>query len=364
MLATRGARQFHDGGLVMRTFRLPTLGMILAGVLLPPAFVRAQTPEDTIVDAATDSLGAIMAIPANSIPHTLLAKAQGLVIIPGMLKGGFVVGVRYGRGVIVSRDEMGTWKAPLFVTITGASFGWQIGIQGTDLILVFTSRGGLQGLVHDKLTLGANISAAAGPVGRDAAAATDGYLQAEILSYSRSRGLFIGVALDGSVLSVDTRANAAYYQGPRYGQAAGPPGQPIPVPGSAARLLQQVARYTGTVVMVPQPGQAMAAPVRAVDPQGLRGQLANSSQRLAVIVDNTWRSYLALPAEVYAADRRPTTESLRASLARFDAVAANPQYQGLSQRAEFQNTWHLLQQYVAMQQTMAMPTLSLPPPPR
>jgi hypothetical protein len=116
--------------------------------------------------------------------------------------------------------------------------------------------------------------------------------------------------------------------------------------------------------MVPQPGLVMAAPVRAVDPQGLRGQLANSSQRLATIVDNTWKTYLALPAEVYAADRRPTTESLRASLARFDAVAGNPQYQGLSQRAEFQNTWHLLQQYVAMQQTMAMPTMALPPPPR
>ena len=348
----------------MTTLRLPTLGLILAGVLLPPAFARAQTPEDTIVDAANESLGEIMAIPANSIPHSLLGKAQGLVIIPGMLKGGFVVGVRYGRGVIVSRDEAGTWRAPLFVTITGASFGWQIGVQGTDLILVFTSRGGLQGLMRDKLTLGANISAAAGPVGRDAAAATDGYLQAEILSYSRSRGLFIGVALDGSVLSVDARANAAYYQGPRYGPAAGPAGQPIPVPASAARLLQQVARYTGTAVMVPQTVVAMAAPSRAVDPQGLRMQLAGSSQRLATLVDGSWKGYLALPDEVYTADRRPTTESLQASLARFDAVAANPQYQNLNQRPEFQNTWHLLQQYVAMQRATAMPTLALPPPPR
>jgi len=351
----------------MTTFRLPTLGLILAGVLLPPAFARAQTPEDTIVDAATDSLSAIMAIPANSIPHSLLAKAQGLVIVPGMLKGGFVVGVKYGRGVIVSRDELGTWRAPLFVTITGASFGWQIGVQGTDLILVFTTRGGLQGLMRDKLTLGANISAAAGPVGRDAAAATDGYLQAEILSYSRTRGLFIGVALDGSVLSVDARANAAYYQGPRYGSAAGPPGQAIPVPASGARLLQEVARYTGTAVVVPQPGQpgvSVAVPGRVGDPQGLRVQLAGSSQRLATLVDGNWKGFLALPAEVYTADRRPTTESLRASLARFDAVAANPQYQNLTQRAEFQTTWHLLQQYVALQQTTAMPTLALPPPPR
>ncbi len=348
----------------MTTLRLPTLGVILVGVLLPPALARAQTPEDTIVDDANESLAAVMAIPANGIPRSLLAKAQGLVIIPGMLKGGFVVGVKYGRGVIVSRDEMGTWRAPLFVTITGASFGWQIGIQGTDLILVFTSRGGLQGLMRNKLTLGADISAAAGPLGRDAAAATDGYLQAEILSYSRSRGLFIGVALDGSVLSVDARANAAYYQAPRYGLAAGPPGQPIPVPASAARLLQQVARYTGTAVVVPQPAVALAAPARAVDPQGLRRQLAAASQRLAAIVDNNWKGYLALPAEVYAADRQPTTESLRASLARFDSVAANRQYQDLSQRAEFQNTWHLLQQYVTTQQATAMPTLGLPPPPR
>jgi lipid-binding SYLF domain-containing protein len=327
--------------------------------------VRAETSETEIVDAAGQSLAAVMATPSESIPRTLLANAQGLAIIPGMLKGGFVVGVRYGRGVVVARDVNGAWKAPLFVTITGASIGWQIGIQGTDLILVFTTKNGLQGLMRGKLTLGADIAAAAGPVGREAAAATDGRFQAEIYSYSRSRGLFAGVSIDGSVLQVDARANDAYYQGPRYGPAAGPLGQPVPLPDSAARLLQQVARYTGSAAMpVPAPVVAMAVPGRTVDVQGLRQQLADSGRRLAAIVDNNWKSYLSLPAEVYAADRRPTPESLQASLTRFDHVAANPQYQSLSQRPEFQSTWNLLREYVAAQQATAVPTLALPPPPK
>ena len=168
--------------------------------------------EAAVVDSSTEVLGQIMSIPGRSIPASLLGKAEGVVIVPGMIKGGFIVGVRHGRGVIVTRDEAGKWKPPMFVDITGASVGWQAGIQGTDLVLVFRTKNSLQNLMRGKFTIGANASAAAGPVGREAQAATDAAFKAEILSYSRSRGLFAGVALDGAVLSVDQAATNAYYQ--------------------------------------------------------------------------------------------------------------------------------------------------------
>jgi len=150
--------------------------------------------EAAVVDSSSEVLDQIMSIPGRSIPASLLDKAEGVVIIPGMIKGGFIVGVRHGRGVIVTRDEAGKWKPPMFVDITGASVGWQAGIQGTDLVLVFRTKNSLQNLMRGKFTIGANASAAAGPVGRDAQAATDAALKAEILSYSRSCGLFAGVA--------------------------------------------------------------------------------------------------------------------------------------------------------------------------
>ena len=147
--------------------------------------------------------------------------------------------------------------------------------------------------------------------------------------------------------------------------AGGRPRGPVgAAAASAARLLQQVAQYTGAPMVVAGPAVAMAVPVRAVDPQGLRRQLADSSRQLVAILDDHWKTYLALPVEVYSADRGPTAESLRASLTRFDGVATNPQYQILSRRPEFQNTWHLLQQYLAAQPAPAGPTLALPPPPQ
>ncbi len=315
-----------------------------------------------VVDSAAEVLGDIMSIPGRGIAESLLAKAEGIVIIPGMLKGGFIIGVRYGRGVIVVRDESNRWKPPMFVEITGASVGWQIGVQGTDLVLVFRTKSSLQHLMRGKFTIGAHVSAAAGPVGREAEAATDGALKAEIYSYSRSRGLFAGVALDGAVLNVDQAATSAYYQS--LGNA---PNQPNPrLPPSACRLLQQLDKYTCVPVPAfvnPAPAIANLAPVPA-DRQALCRQLAASSQQLAAIVDASWRAYLALPAELYSGDRPPAVQAVRVSLDRFASVAADPRYRSLSQRPEFQTTWCLLRQYAAMPQAKGTPPLSLPPPPK
>jgi len=335
------------------------LGLIICGFPAvraggyQPQGVEFATREVVIVDSAFQVLREIMAIPAQGIPGSMLADAQGIVIVPGLLKGGFVVGVRHGRGVVLVRDDAGSWRPPAFITLTGGSLGWQIGVQAADLVLVFKTRTSVESLMRGKFTIGGGIAAAAGPVGRQAEAGTDAGLRAEIYSYSRSRGLFAGVALDGSVIQVDTRANAAYYGV----IGAGPPPA---VPPSAQRLLDEVSRYTYTehdrvrVTAVPGAGNVAHGQVA-------QQTLADASRRLAAILDLNWRQYLALPAEVYGTDRQPSLELLQKSLAKFDRVATEPQYQSLAQRTEFQQTHALLRARCAEQAASAR--LTLPPPP-
>ena len=259
--------------------------------------VEVQSRETGIVDSARAVLTEIMAIPAKSIPQSLLADAQGIAIMPGLLKGGFVVGIRHGRGVIVVKDDNGAWRPPAFVTISGGSFGWQAGVQAADIILVFKSRTSVESLLRGKFTIGAGVAAAAGPVGRQAEAGTDARLKAEIFSYSRSRGLFAGLALDGSVIKLDPQADAAYYRTAPAGQA----GQPASLPPSAVRLLQEIAKYTtgqGDAAAVAQLPASSAPTVS----QETQRELAASSRRLAAILDDNWQKFLALPAEVYGAD--------------------------------------------------------------
>jgi hypothetical protein len=207
-------------------------------------------------------------------------------------------------------------------------------------------------------------------VGRQAAAATDPTLRAEIYSYSRSRGLFLGVSLDGSVIQIDRDANIRFYGGAGALPTAIAPGQAILVPPSAARLLDQIGRFTAPPpAVVPAVG---AAPVGAVavrvDPKAeleqSRRQLADASLRLYAVVDNNWKTYLALPGEVYAGDRPVSTPALSQSLGRFDAVARDPRYQNLTQRAEFRTAHQLLQRHMAIQTAQTGPTLALPPPPQ
>src|SRR4051812_39607774 len=149
-----------------------------------PAYVAPQTQETQVIEAATSVLNEVMAIPAQAIPRALLHDAQGIAIIPSMLKGGFVIGVKHGRGVVVLRDDAGNWRAPSFITITGGSIGWQAGVQSTDVVLVFKTKKSIQGFTSGKFTIGADVAAAAGPVGRDASANTDVSLRAEMYSYS------------------------------------------------------------------------------------------------------------------------------------------------------------------------------------
>lgn len=178
--------------------------------------VLAESPAAIIQDA-TDVLDEIQSIPLKCIPPALLSDAQGVAIIPRVVKGGFIVGGRLGHGLIYSKNADGTWTGPVFVTLGGASVGFQAGLQSTDVILVFKSKKSLDRILmgKNKLTLGADAAVAAGPIGRKAEAATDGRLQAEILSYSRSRGLFAGVSLEGAGIVYDDDANQSYARSAR-----------------------------------------------------------------------------------------------------------------------------------------------------
>jgi len=326
----------------------------------PAGAVRAQSVEETTVELAGDVLREIMAIPGKGLPESLLAEAQGVAIIPDLVKGGLIVGVRHGKGVVVTRDASGAWSAPVFITITGGSVGWQAGVQATDVVLVFRNRRGVEALMRSKFTIGADAAVAAGPIGRQASAATDAQLKAEILSYSRSRGLFAGVAIDGAAVQVNHRANVAYYT-PK-------PGQPKEaLPPSALKLVEQIATYAGpknkalvNVREVPM----IAPPPQADDVETVSIQLAESSLRLHKILDAEWKQYLALPAEVYAEGKLPSKDAFANCLSRFTGVNNDPRYQNLAGRAEFQDTYALLVRYRNALEGGKSGTLKLPPPPR
>lgn len=157
-------------------------------------------------------LGEIMKAPDSAIPSSVLGKAEGIAIFPGTVRGGFIFGAERGRGVLSVRDEKTrAWSSPAFLTITGGSVGLQIGVRATDLVLVIQNRRGLENLVKNEFKIGAGAAVTGGPVGRDAQAATDIQLRAEILSYSRSRGLFAGATLEGSTIRQDEDANGRFY---------------------------------------------------------------------------------------------------------------------------------------------------------
>lgn len=186
-------------------------GAVLAIGLGVSAGALAGAEEDARARNAVRVLTDIQAIPESAIPDKLLDEAHAIVVIPDTIKAGLVIGGRRGHGVMAVKAADGTWSNPGFITLTGGSIGLQAGVQSADVVLVFRSERGLDSIVNGKFTLGADAAVAAGPLGRNAATATDGQLKAEIWSWSRARGLFAGVALDGAVLSMDDAANEAVY---------------------------------------------------------------------------------------------------------------------------------------------------------
>jgi len=190
--------------------RLPRFTLLLiASFFVTQAF--AGTKEDERARNALRVMTDIQAIPESAIPDKLFDEAKAIAVIPDTIKAGLIIGGRRGHGLLSIKTADGTWSNPTFIRLTGGSIGLQAGVQSADVVLVFRSERGLDSIVNGKFTLGADAGVAAGPIGRNASTATDGELKAEIWSWSRARGLFAGVALDGAVLAIDDAANQSVY---------------------------------------------------------------------------------------------------------------------------------------------------------
>jgi lipid-binding SYLF domain-containing protein len=184
--------------------------LILSTLAAGTAF-SDTTDIDERVQAATEMLTDLQRIPEQAIPPNLLNSAYAVAVIPNVVKGAFFIGGSYGRGVLMVRHPDGSWSNPALIRLGNLGIGFQWGVQGADLVLVFKNRQGVDNIASGKFTLGGSSSASAGPVGRTALAMTDGEFKAEIYSYARSRGMFLGVAIDGGAITIDRKDNAVWY---------------------------------------------------------------------------------------------------------------------------------------------------------
>jgi len=218
------------------------LASICLSFLLTSTAVAASSKEDlqSRIDSAKVVLDQIMAARDHTIPDSILRSATCVAVIPGMVKGAFFGGVQYGQGVVTCRTGHG-WSAPVFIRMAGGSFGFQLGGQETDLILIAVNDKGMQDLLKSKFKIGGDASAAAGPVGRQGDADTDWKLNAELLSYSRAKGLFAGIDLDGTSVSQNKEDTELYYGAPEdFNKVLG---GGVPVPAGAVAFVRDVAQY-------------------------------------------------------------------------------------------------------------------------
>jgi len=240
--------------------------VLLIGSFNLATTARAGAREEGRLLVATEVLEEIQGMPDQRVPDALLSRAYGIAVIPDVTKVAFIFGGRHGNGVLVVRNDLNSpWSNPVFVSLTGGSWGFQAGAQSSDIILVFTTKSGIEGIAGGKLTLGADASVATGPVGRQGSAATDVGL-AEIYSYARTRGLFGGIALDGSAIAIDRSADESFYGKSDVSATDIFSGQAPMPPATAQRFLERLAQATRTAVRAspaPRADQPAAAPAPA-----------------------------------------------------------------------------------------------------
>ncbi len=230
------------------------LAMGMAGAAQPGASTSNKSDDIARLNAATRVFEQVMATPDRAIPQEILEHATCIAIIPGEKKGAFLVGANYGKGVAVCRHTTSSpWGPPLFVTIGGGSYGFQIGVQSSDIVMVFGNRSQLDSLLSSKFRIGADASAAAGPVGRHVAAGTDIKLNSQILTYGRSKGAFAGVSVSGAVVQPDTSGNKAMYGDTGYNVDRVLTGNGVPVPAEAQPLIRALTTNTTTAPVKPKP---------------------------------------------------------------------------------------------------------------
>lgn len=220
--------------------RILAVTILIAGLVLPALADSDRSEDVERIHHATQVFREIMGTPDKGIPQELLESAKCIAIIPGEKKAAFIFGGNYGKGLATCRMSRG-WSAPLFLAVGGGSVGFQIGGSSTDVVMLFMNDHALQSLLSDKFKIGADATAAAGPVGRHAAAGTDLKLNAEILTYSRSKGAFAGISLDGAVVQADQTGDQAMY-GAKVNRKEILNGTVVP-PKVAEALLKEIAQY-------------------------------------------------------------------------------------------------------------------------
>jgi lipid-binding SYLF domain-containing protein len=223
--------------------RFITIAIVIIGLVLPALAASDREDDISRIHASARVFREIMNTSDKSIPQELLESAKCIAIIPGEKKAAFIFGASYGKGIATCRTAEG-WSAPLFLAVGGGSWGLQIGGNSTDLVLIIRSEHGMHSLLSDKFKIGADATAAAGPVGRHAAADTDLKLNAEILTYSRSKGAFAGVSLDGAVVEADRSGDRAMY-GADVERNQILDGA-VPVPRAAQNLISEIGQYANT----------------------------------------------------------------------------------------------------------------------
>ncbi len=238
------------------------ISLLILAVASPAAMADSKT--DQRLEDSRAVFESFTFLTEQSIPTWLLERSYGIVVLPRVIKGALILGGRGGRGVMAVRNPDGSWSNPVFVTLGGANIGFQWGVQSTELVLVLMSQRSVEGIAGGKVTLGADASVAAGPVGRSAAAATDTTFKAQVLSYARNEGIFIGVSLDGSIISVDDGWNALAYGVPDVlpsqilgGKIAAPP--------AAQAFTALLNKATSGAVAAPPAGEPAAAPPAPAD---------------------------------------------------------------------------------------------------
>jgi lipid-binding SYLF domain-containing protein len=229
------------------------LGFILClALVLPRAGLAAGSaaqnnpPANEIkkVEDAIRVLQEMMKESDKSIPEKLLEQSAGIAIIPNVIKAAYIIGGRHGTGVVLVRGKDGVWSDPAFIGITGGSIGWQLGVESADIILVFKTPRSVENLTRGKFTLGADAGVSAGPLGRSAEASTDAELKAEIYSYSRSRGLYAGLSIQGASLHVDAKANQSFYGMKGVGPQTIFEGKALKAPEVAERLRKALEKFS------------------------------------------------------------------------------------------------------------------------
>lgn len=315
-------------------------------------FAPPTAPNQIVIDAT--NVIAQSAAMQDGLPQKMLADAQAVAIVPNTVRGAFVIGGQFGRGVLLVRGPGGAWEAPRMIDITGGSVGYQIGVQSTDVILIFRTPKSVANVMRGTLKVGVDASVAAGPVGRQASAATDLPLQAEILSYSRTRGAFVGASIEGSSIYLDKQADATYYQ------------PPSTVPASATQLVGLLTTLSSggpPPAALPMQPVAVVGPIPVPQPlsevETAKQQLDASSRQLAANLDDRWKQYLALPAEIYIPNHMPSIEGIEQAIKRYETVAQQPQYATLTNQPAFQATlkglWRLGELQQGGQQKLRLP---------